>query len=267
MEDRDFWIALLIGIIEGLTEFLPVSSTGHMILASHLVDFEGPRAASFQVFIQLGAICAILVLYFNRFLSLLKPQADNKFGGISGIVILGMACLPALVAGFFLHGYIKEYLFSPLTVCLALIIGGIVMIAIEKIGLKGKVADLDSISAKQALMIGFFQTLALWPGVSRSASTIIGGMVCGLDRRTAAEFSFIVAVPIMFAATLWDLYKSIGVLNLSTDLAFFSLGFVIAFVSAMVAVKSFIAFVQRYTLIGFGFYRIVLGAIYLAFIV
>ncbi len=271
----DFLLACLIGIVEGITEFLPISSTGHMILVGFLVDFEGPKAASFEVFIQLGAILAVVVLYWDRFRNLFKftsresaQERNITTGGISGlrgILILGIGCLPALFLGALLHSYIKTNLFTPQTVCLALIVGGIIMIFVERIKFKNQISNLDTITYKQALAIGLFQSFALWPGVSRSASTIIGGMIAGLDRKAAAEFSFLLAVPIMCAATGWDLLKSLPVLEI-TDLSFFLVGFIVAFISAMLAIKLFISFLQKHTLTGFGVYRILLGGIYLKYI-
>jgi len=260
----EFTVALIIGIIEGLTEFLPVSSTGHMILAGELMDFNGGKASTFMVFIQLGAILSVVVLYRDRFLNLLKPSAQG-FGGLSGIKILLLACLPALVAGALLHKYVKSYLFTPTTVALGLIVGGLVMICIERVSLKIEIKTLDEISPLAAFKVGIFQTISLWPGISRSGSTIIGGMLLGLDRKAAAEFSFLVAVPIMIAATGYDLLKSLDQLS-SADVPFFAVGFATAFLSAMVAIKFFVAFVSKYKMTSFGVYRIIIGILTLIFI-
>jgi undecaprenyl-diphosphatase len=260
----DFLVAIIIGIVEGITEFLPVSSTGHMILVGNLLNFNGSKAATFMIFIQLGAILSIVVLYWSRFLKLLVGGTGD-FSGKQGIVRLGLVCAPALLAGAVLHKYIKAHLFTPTTVAYGLIVGGVVMIVTERIKLNQKCDSLDNLSALQALKIGLFQVLSLWPGVSRSGATIIGGMLSGLDRKTAAEFSFLAAVPIMVAATGYDLLKSLDTLTIS-DAPFFAIGFVTAFLSAMVAVKLFVAFVSKHTMSGFGVYRILVGVLTLLFI-
>jgi undecaprenyl-diphosphatase len=260
----EFLIAIIIGIIEGVTEFLPVSSTGHMILAGAVLDFNGSKAATFMIFIQLGAILSVVVLYWDRFIGLLKNNGGG-FSGPKGIFKLGLACLPALMAGAVLHKYIKTHLFTPLTVAAGLIIGGIVMVFIERFNLLRKVSSIDDITPLQALKIGLFQTLSLWPGISRSGSTIIGGMLCGLERKAAAEFSFLVAVPIMIAATGYDLLKSLNSLSVD-DVPLFATGFLTAFVSAMLAVKLFVSFVSKHTMAGFGIYRIIVGVLTILFI-
>jgi undecaprenyl-diphosphatase len=260
----EYLIAFIIGIIEGVTEFLPVSSTGHMILAGAVLDFNGNKAATFMIFIQLGAILSIVVLYWPRFLALLRNDGGG-FSGPTGLLKLGLACLPALVAGALLHKYIKAYLFTPFTVATGLILGGVVMIFIERFNLIKKTASIDEVTPLQAIKIGMFQTLSLWPGMSRSGSTIIGGMLCGLERKVAAEFSFLVAVPIMIAATGYDLLKSLDSLSFN-DVPLFGIGFFTAFISAMFAVKLFVSFVSRHTMAGFGVYRILVGALTLIFI-
>ncbi len=264
-------IAVLLGIVEGLTEFLPVSSTGHLILAGELLDFVGERAETFEVFIQLGAILAVLVLYRQRFAGLvaagLRGQALLPRRGEARLTWahLAVACLPAFVLGFLLHGFIKRNLFSTRTVLLGLVLGGIVMIAAEAWARRGgtavAAASLDEVTLCQALAIGCAQCLALWPGFSRSGSTISGGLVAGLDRRTAAEFSFVVAVPVMMAATGYDLLKSLSLL----DRAFvgtLAVGFVVSFVVAGVAIVAFLRLVQRVSLTPFAVYRFLLAGLY-----
>ncbi len=255
----EYLIAIIIGLVEGVTEFLPISSTGHMILVGKLLNFTGARAATFMVFIQLGAILAVLLIYWPRFMDLFKSSTTG-FSGRSGIMKLGAACLPALCFGATFHGFIKENLFGPTTVAIGLLLGGIIMIIVERLPLRTSILQIDSISIPQAFKVGLFQTIAIWPGFSRSASTIIGGMLVGLDRKTAAEFSFLVAVPIMFAATGFDLVSNLSQLTI-TDVPFFALGFSMAFVSALVAVKLFIAFVSKYSMVGFGIYRIILALV------
>jgi undecaprenyl-diphosphatase len=259
----DLWVAVILGIVEGITEFLPVSSTGHLIIAGDLLNFSGDKAACFEVFIQLGAILAVVVLYWDRFIGLIprrRPNAvsERGFSGLNGLILLGLTTLPALIAGYLAHKAIKLYLFGPITVAWALGIGGIGIILAERFKPSSRVERLDDMSYLQAFAIGLFQCLALWPGMSRSASTIIGGLLCGLNRHTAAEYSFLAAVPVMAAATTYDLYKHWALLN-SSDLWFFTVGFAVSFVSAIIAVKAFITLVQRWSLLPYAIYRIAIA--------
>ncbi len=261
----DLWISVVLGIVEGITEFLPVSSTGHLIVAGHLLHFSGARAASFEVFIQLGAILAVVVLYWRRFTGLIPTKglawdAYAGFSGIKGLTLLFLTTLPALAIGAIAHGAIKQYLFSPATVALALAVGAVGILLAERFKPQARVTDLDALGYGQAFLIGLFQCLAMWPGMSRSASTIIGGMVSGLDRKIAAEYSFLAAVPVMIAATSYDLYKAWGVLQ-AADFLFFSVGFLVSFVSAALAVKTFIAAVQRWSLAPYAWYRLAIAPI------
>lgn len=253
---------ILISLVEGITEFLPISSTGHMILVSHWLGVESEVAKSFEIFIQLGAILSIVFLYWERFSGFLHLKKNQGFSGRQGIFLLGLTTFPALVCGFLLHGLIKKYLFGAMPVALALGLGGLFILIGEKKLKTVTTRELDDITPKQALGIGLFQCLALWPGVSRAASTILGGMFLGVERRTAAQYSFFAAVPIMVAAVGYDLLKSISLLN-RNDLPLFALGFVVAFLSASLAVKTFIRFLSRYTLNPFAWYRIVLAGIVL----
>ena len=262
-----YGLAAIIGIIEGLTEFIPVSSTGHMIIAGHLLGFTGPRADAFEVFIQLGAILAVVGLFYRRFLDLIpgrKPAAaaggsggnsGTGFAGWRGLGLLALTTFPALVAGKFAHHYIKDHLFSPKTVAIGLAVGGVGLILVEMFRPAPKKVGLDSIGWKEALWVGLFQCLALWPGMSRSGSTIIGGMIKGVDRKTTAEYSFLAAVPLMFAATFYDLYKSREFLSVS-DAPLFAFGFLVSLVSAWFAIRFFMGFLAKHTLKGFGWYRI-----------
>lgn len=277
----EYAYAIVIGILEGLTEFIPVSSTGHMIIAGHLLGFTGPRADAFEIFIQLGAILAVIGLYRERFLDLIpgrKPNAaaiaaagkasgtDDRlkkngspgFTGWRGLGLLAITTFPALVAGKLAHSHIKEHLFGPLTVALGLAVGGLGLILIEVFRPKVKKVGLDALGWREALWVGLFQCLALWPGMSRAGSTIIGGMLGGIDRKTTAEFSFLAAVPLMFAATFYDLYKSREFLQVS-DAPLFALGFVVSLVSAWFAIRFFIGFLAKHTLQWFGWYRIALA--------
>lgn len=261
----DLWVAAIMGIVEGLTEFLPVSSTGHLIIAGNLLDFTGEKASCFDVFIQLGAILAVVVLYWRRFVDLVpfrshSPSHDVGFNGSRGLVLLALTTLPALVMGFFAHRAIKLYLFGPVTVALALGIGGIAILVAEKYKPRSKVLELDELSYGQALAVGFFQCVAMWPGMSRSASTIVGGLLWGLDRKVATEYSFLAAVPVMMAAVSYDLYKEWHLLRFS-DFGFFAVGFLVSFISAAIAVKTFIALVQRWSLAPYAWYRLAIAPI------
>lgn len=255
-------IALLLGIVEGLTEFLPVSSTGHLILAGNLLGYTGDKAATFEVFIQLGAILAVVWLFFGRFISLITLSNASGFHGRNGVRLLILTTLPALIAGFLLHDIIKTHLFNPTTVAVGLALGGIAMLFIEKRSLNVKTQSLDDISSKQALRIGLAQLLALYPGVSRSAATILGGMSFGLNRETAVQYSFLAAVPVMLAATSYDLLQSLPNLQAS-DIGFFAVGFVSAFITAVMAIKVFIKLVKTTNFIPFAWYRIALSGIIL----
>jgi len=254
-------IALILGLVEGITEFVPVSSTGHLILVGNLLGFTGERAATFEVFIQLGAILAVVVAYRDRFLGLLdfKNRAGG-FRGFQGIQMLFLTTLPAVILGLIAHKAIKSYLFYPFNVAVGLAVGGLWILLMERFRAPPTRRGLDAICWKDALAIGCFQCMALWPGMSRSSSTILGGMITGLDRKTATEYSFIAAVPLMFAACFYDLYKSASQLNVS-DIPLFALGFIVAFISAFFAVRLLIRFLAHHTLVPFGWYRIALAAL------
>jgi undecaprenyl-diphosphatase len=257
-----WYVALLMGLVEGLTEFLPVSSTGHLILTGHLLGFTGPKAESFEIAIQLGAILSVVVLYRERFTGLLKSDPARTFSGTRGVLLLFLTSLPALILGFLAHRAIKEHLFGPRTVALAFVAGALMMFVVETLAARRsrvrRVAGLDSLSPGLALGIGCFQCLALWPGFSRSGATIMGGMLLNVDRRTAAEYSFLAAVPVMCAAVGYDLLKSWQLFE-PGDLAFLAVGFIVSFLSAIVAVKGFISLVSRMTLLPFALYRLALA--------
>ncbi len=262
----NLWSAVVLSIVEGLTEFLPVSSTGHLIIAGDLLEVTGPKASIFEVFIQLGAILAVVVLYWDRFMGLLKPRADRHFSGLYGIWLLVLTCIPACVLGLFCHGFIKARLFTPATVAAALLVGAILMIAVERLPLRTRRESLDELTPKLAFGIGCFQCLALWPGFSRSASTIAGGMILGASRRLAAEYSFVAAVPLMVAATGYDMLKGLNLFT-AADIPFLAVGFVGSFVSALVAIKAFIALVGRISLVPFAVYRLILAPLVFYFLV
>lgn len=260
----DFLIAAIMGIVEGLTEFLPVSSTGHLIIAGHLLGFTGPKAETFEIVIQLGAILAVVVLYWRTFLGLLIPDKDRRFSGLTGLWLLFLTSLPASLVGLLIHDYIKEYLFTPVTVAVALLVGAAAILIVEALPRREKVNSLDELPDWMALGIGCFQCLSLWPGFSRSAATIMGGMLLGAKRNVAAEYSFIAAVPIMIAATGYDFLKSYELFTVD-DLAMLGVGFVVSFFAAWAAVKAFIFLLGKITLRPFAAYRIPLAILVLLF--
>lgn len=262
---HDVWVAVILGIVEGLTEFLPVSSTGHLIVTGTLLDFTGSKASCFEVFIQLGAILAVVILYWKRFVALIPRSApsitgNEGFAGWKGLILLGLTTLPALIFGYLTHHAIKEYLFSPVTVAWALGLGGLGILLAERFKPDPRVTQVDEITYRQAFFIGLFQCLSLWPGVSRAAATIIGGLFSGLDRKVAAEYSFLAAVPVMVAATSYDLLKAWEHLRMS-DVTFFAVGFVVSFIAALAAVKTFISLVQRWSLAPYAYYRIAVAPV------
>ncbi len=257
----DSIVALILGIIEGLTEFLPVSSTGHMIIAGHYLGFTGDRASVFEVFIQLGAILSVFILYKEKFLRMLKRENWFKRDGGLSLTHVAAGIVPVMGIGYILHGVIKEYLFSTFTVIIGLLIGGVFMLAAEKL-CEGKVRcdDVEKMTVRQAFWVGMFQILALWPGFSRSGSTIAGGLFLGLSRKTAAEFSFIISVPVMLIACTYDLLKSAKFLT-GDDFMMIAIGFVTAFVVAYISIVWFMKFLNKSTLASFAYYRFLLAAV------
>jgi undecaprenyl-diphosphatase len=270
----EYLAAFLMGVVEGLTEYVPVSSTGHLILAGHLLGFErmlGKEVAdTFAIFVQLGAILAVVAAYPGRFAGLLRLRDNRGFHGLRGIGLLAVTSIPGALVGLAAHKLIKERLFSPLTVAIGLALGAVWIALVEqwlssnkKLGRPAKKEGLDSLSWLDALGIGLFQCLALWPGMSRSSSTILGGMMLGVERKTATEYSFFAAVPLLAAATLYDLYKSLPILSAS-HVPVFAIGLATSFVFAWLAVKFFIRFLAHHTLAPFGWYRLAVAAIVLA---
>jgi undecaprenyl-diphosphatase UppP len=259
-----WYIAVILGLVEGLTEFLPVSSTGHLILAGHLLDFTGPKADTFDIAIQLGAILAVVVLYRERFLGLLKENPTRPFSGKRGILMLLLTSLPALGLGFLAHHAIKTYLFGPQTVALALFVGAVLLLwtefRVKRTRRVTQAATLDAITPRLAFGIGLFQCLALWPGFSRAGATIMGGMLLGVDRKTAAEYSFLAAVPVMCAAVGYDMLKNWRLFE-AGDFSFLAIGFVASFVFGWLAVKGFITLLQNMTLKPFAWYRVALAPV------
>ncbi len=253
-----YFIASIMGIVEGLTEFLPVSSTGHLILTGELLGLSGTLSDTFEVVIQIGAMLAVILCYFNRFWGLLFPKKNQQqsFSGIRGILLLIITTLPGATLGLLLHSYIKM-LFTPQSVALALFLGAIFMIIVEKKQFSVKYYSVDELDVKTALGIGLFQCCALFPGFSRSASTICGAMILGVKREIAAEYSFLAAVPIIVGAAGYDLWKSYHLIG-SNDLSFFAVGIIVSFLSALIAIKGFIAILSKVGLIPFAIYRLLL---------
>lgn len=263
MDTTTYLNAIILGMVEGVTEFLPISSTGHLIIMGNWLGFTGPRADTFEVFIQLGAILAVLWNYQERLV--LVPQAlrgDPR--ARSFLLNLLIAFLPALVLGYLLHGVIKTYLFGPVTVAAALVVGGFVILWVERRPHSAHVESVDDMSWRHALLVGLAQCVALFPGVSRAGATIIGGLLVGLSRRAATEFSFFLAIPTMFAATLYDLYKSRDFLTLA-DVPLFAVGFVVSFFSALVVVRALLIYVGRHDFTPFAWYRILFGGVVLLY--
>ncbi|MGN0953964.1 undecaprenyl-diphosphate phosphatase [Dialister sp.] len=261
----EYFCALIVGIVEGLTEYIPVSSTGHMIIVGHMLGFEGTLADLFDVFIQLGAILSVLVVYHEKFTYILNTHHWFRKKGPS-VFNLCVAMFPACLTGLLFHGFIKHNLFSPTTVIIGLILGGIFMIVAEKTrkGKKFDVTDVDKISTRQAFIIGLFQCMSLWPGFSRSGSTIAGSLLLGISRKAGADFTFIMAVPLMFLACFYDLLKVIGSLSLG-DLGVLAVGFFTAFVVAYASILWFLKFLNTSTLTGFAIYRFFVAAFALVY--
>lgn len=249
--------AIILAIVEGITEFLPISSTGHMIIASSVMGIQKEEFVKlFTVAIQFGAILSVLVLYFKRF-----------FRSIDFYLKLFVAFIPAAIFGWLFSDRIDEFLESPLVVAISLVLGGVVLLFVDKIFNGAKEDDADKIKYPTAFIIGLFQCISMIPGVSRSAATIIGGMSQKLTRKAAAEFSFFLAVPTMFAATakkMYDYYKETGANFTGEQIKLLAVGNIVAFVVAMIAIRTFIAFLSKNGFKIFGIYRIIVGGIILA---
>lgn len=258
------WDAVIMGLVEGLTEFLPISSTGHLVMMETLLDFKGPPGKVFEISIQLGAILAICWLYRQKLLGTIKNISSSKPEQRFAINIVA-AFLPAMVLGVLFHKIITEHLFSVPVVASTLFIGGIVMLAIEKWKPVPFINALDDLPLKRALLIGFCQAVAMIPGVSRSGATIMGALVLGVERKAAAEFSFFLAIPTMFAATTYSLLKAYKEFN-TNDITLIAVGFVTAFITALLVVKWFVAFISRHGFTLFAWYRIALGGTLLVYL-
>jgi undecaprenyl-diphosphatase len=255
--------AFILGLVEGATEFLPISSTGHLIIVGDLLNFNDDKGKVFEIVIQLAAIFAVCWEYRTKLIdTALHITSQSKAQQF--VLNLFLAFLPAAILGLTFHSAIKHYLFSPITVAFALIVGGFAILFIEKLQLQTPTTSIDDLKPLQALKIGFAQSLALFPGVSRAGATILGGMLFGLNRKTATEFSFFLAIPIMFAATILDVYKSRDILSLA-DINLFAAGFVTAFLSALVAIRFLLRFVATHDFKVFAWYRIIFGTVVLLY--
>ena len=253
--------AVLLGLVEGITEFLPVSSTGHLILAGDWLGWTGADAETFEIFIQLGAILAIVWIYRTRLAEKARGFARDPLGDRFARSLV-IAFIPAAVVGVLLHHWLKTHLFDPHVVAWALLIGGFLILLIERARPTPVVTDATAVPDKQALGVGLSQVLALVPGTSRSAATILGGYALGMTRTSATEFSFFLAIPVMVAATLFDLWKSRSALS-GADLIPFAVGFVTAFASAVIVVKAFLRYVAGHSFTAFAWYRIIFAALLL----
>ncbi len=253
--------AAILGVVEGATEFIPVSSTGHLILAGDWLGFTGEDAKAFEIFIQLGAILAIVWLYRQRLTRVVRSVSTDPLSRRL-VVNLAIAFLPAAVVGLLTHRLIKEYLFSTMVVAISMLVGGVIILVIERWHPKPTVATIDDVAPTAALGIGLAQVLSLIPGTSRSGATIMGGYCLGLTRQAATEFSFFLAIPVMIAATAFDLSRSTSVLS-AGDVPVFVVGFVVAFVTALVVVRAFVSYVARSSFVAFAWYRIAFGLLFL----
>lgn len=255
-----FWVvqAVVLGVVEGVTEYLPVSSTGHLIIAGDLVGLRGPLGATFEIFIQLGAVLAVVWHYRAR-LWVVASRVTTP-DGRAFLLPLFVAFLPAAVVGLLIHDWVKAVLFTPLVVAGALVVGGLVILVLERIHFADTILDAERMPVKAALGIGLAQILSLIPGTSRSATTILSGYALGCSRRAATEFSFLLAIPVLGSATLYDLYKSRDLLS-RNDVAMFAVGTVVAFITALVVIRGFLKYVGGHDFRVFAWYRIVFGLV------
>lgn len=277
-------LAVILGVVEGLTEFLPVSSTGHLILVGHALGFTGDVAADAEIAIQLGAILAVIVFEREKIGRLLSGlwQEQHELRRLAALetrprdvslhtwlrlqpnlrfaVGLGMAVLPAALLGLAAHSWIKSYLFTPQTVATTSIVGGVIILLVEARPRTGRVKTLEDVSVTDALWIGLAQCASLIPGMSRSGSTIVGGLLAGLDRKVATEYSFFLALPTIIAATLYETYKARATFT-DQDFLALGLGMVVSFLVAWAVIAAFLRYVQRHTLRAFAYYRMALGLV------
>ena len=253
--------AILLGIVQGLTEFVPVSSTGHLILAGNLLEFSGEFSKTFDIAIQLGSILAVIIIYKDNFREYIKPKPNLKV--FPNIIHIIMTTIPVLIAGFLFHDVIKQYLFTPFTVAIGLLLGSVLMLFADYYYRRTK-SNID-IGYKKSVMVGLFQCLSLWPGMSRSGSTISGGIFNGMDHKKAASYSFICAVPAMFAATGYELLKTRHAFNLH-EFFLLAIGFIVSFAVGWASIVFLIRLVSKIKLLPFAIYRIILAFIILMLI-
>ena len=256
---------ILLGIVEGLTEFIPVSSTGHLVLAGELLGFNSEAAGTFEIVIQLGAILAVIVLYWRRFWDVFVGLGRRDRDSIVFTRNIALGFLPSAVIGLFVYDMVKAMLDAPVIVAVALIVGGIAILVLERWNRHPTTPTVESMSWKTAVGIGFIQCLSMIPGVSRSGATIMGAIGLGVERKSAAEFSFFVAVPTMLAASGYDLFKSGANLGQGAWETI-AIGFVVSFVVALLVIKWFIGIVSRHGFAPFAWYRIVVGAVALVWL-
>jgi len=258
--DQGLFMPLILGIVEGLTEFLPVSSTGHLLLLGHLFGFDSPGRV-FEVLIQLGAILAIVAVYFQRLLSIAIEAIQRKSGALRFVLGVILASFPAALAGVLLHDFIKTVIYeTPVVICVMLILGGIVLLYVDQLRYTPKYTSIYEYPPLLCLYIGLFQMLALIPGVSRSGATIVGSMLLGTDKRSAAEFTFFIALPIMTGAFGYDLYKNRDLVTTELGISV-AIGFAAAFVVAYFVVRFLLDYVSRHGFAVFAYWRIFVGAI------
>ncbi|MFN7224988.1 MAG: undecaprenyl-diphosphate phosphatase [Paracoccaceae bacterium] len=258
----NLWVSALLGLLEGLTEFIPVSSTGHLLLAGHFLGFNSP-GNTFEVVIQLGAVLALVSLYAVK-LTGLALRARSDPAALRALVSLLVAFLPAVVVGLLAHDFIKTVLFeSPALIAVMLIIGGVILLVIDRVVPPPVHFEATDLPLRKAFLIGVFQCLAMVPGVSRSGATIVGALMLGVEKRAAAEFSFLLSLPTMGAAVAYDLFKSRDLLDFSA-LSDIIVGFLVAFVTALLVVRAVLNFVGKHGYSVFGWWRIIVGTLALA---
>ncbi|MFT6105896.1 MAG: undecaprenyl-diphosphatase [Rickettsiales bacterium] len=251
--------AIFLGIIEGLTEFIPVSSTAHLLLSAQFIDFSYIKNDVFEIVIQIGAILAVCVFYRKKIFNIVSGIFHKKSSQDFSLNIL-IAFLPSVIFGLCFYKIIKEMFFNPTSIAIALIVGGIAILIVERMQIKPQYLQIENLSKWQSFKIGLFQIIAMIPGVSRSGATIIGGLLLKLDRKTSTEFSFFLAIPTIFAASIFDFYKNYESLN-GSELKIILIGFLAAFFSSLIIIKWFINFVSNHNFAVFAYYRIILGTI------
>ena len=264
MEDQTIIGALVLGFVEGLTEFLPVSSTGHILLLGEIIGYNS-TGKTFEILIQLGAILAIVMVYFHRLwnLAITLPTSQKSRNFVGGILL---AFLPAALVGVLAYGFIKTVLFeTPVLICVMLIIGGVILLIVDRLSLNPRYHDVMDYPLSLCFKIGLFQVLAMIPGTSRSGATIVGSLLMGTDKRSAAEFSFFLAMPTMAGAFAYDLYRNFDILG-AEDFKFIIIGFIAAFITAIVVVRSLLDFVSSHGFALFAWWRMIVGSLGLVWI-